>query len=258
MCLICERAGQPRRHGAFAHDYQRFRIPTRVDVAQRAATRIGMIRLLHYAERNGTMDATVIDTLRFADRLKEAGFEVPQAEGMARALGDELAERMLTRRDLRDALQPIHAKFDAMEARFEGVDSRFDAMESKFEGVDSRFDAMESKFEGVDSRFDAMESKFDGKFDATEVKFDAMDSKFDALDSKIDAVDSKIDSVHRELSGKFNILVGVMVLGFTLLVGLEGYNAVAPRFGQTLMEAPETPQEATGLRDASPSRPPVG
>ena len=211
------------------------------------------------------MDATVIDTLRFADRLKEAGFEVPQAEGMARALGDELAERMLTRRDLHEALQPIHAKFDAMEARFEGVDSRFDATESKFEGVDSRFDAMESKFEGIDSRFDAMESKFDameskfdGKFDATEAKFDAMDSKFDAVDSKIDAVDSKIDSVHRELSGKFNILVGVMALGFTLLAGLEGFNAIAPRFGQTIMEAPETPQEATGLRDASPSRPPVG
>ena len=32
---------------------------------------------------------TVFDTLRFADRLKDSGFESQQAEGLARALGDE-------------------------------------------------------------------------------------------------------------------------------------------------------------------------
>ena len=180
------------------------------------------------------MNATVIDTLRFADRLKAAGFEGPQAEGMARALGDELAERMLTRRDLHEALRPIHAKLDSMEARFAGVDAGF-------EGVDARFDSMEARFEGVDARFDSMEAKFD--------------ARFEGVDVKLDAVDAKIDSVHRELSGKFNVLVGVMALGFTLLAGLEGYNAIAPRFGQTVMEAPETLQEETNLPGAPSSRP---
>ena len=71
-----------------------------------------------------------------------------------------------------------------------------------------------------------------------------MDAKFDA----------KIDSVHRELSGKFNTLVGVMALGFTLLIGLGGYNAVSPRLAETTRQAPETHQEATALPVASASR----
>ena len=60
------------------------------------------------------MNTTVIDTLRLADRLNEAGFERPQAEGMARALGDELMERMVTKSYLDDAIQPIHARLDTM------------------------------------------------------------------------------------------------------------------------------------------------
>ena len=116
------------------------------------------------------MNATVIDTLRFADRLKGAGFDAVHAEGMARALGDELSEQMLAKRDLDDALQPINARLDAL--------------------------------------------------------------------------DTKVDSVYRELSGKFNILVGVMALGFTLLVGLGGYNAVSPRFAETDKQAPDVRQEA--------------
>ena len=186
------------------------------------------------------MNATVIDTLRFADSLKAAGFEVPQAEGLARALGAELAERMLTKGDLEDALRPINGKFESIDARFESIDAKFKRMDARFEGIDARFD-------GIDARLDAMDSKFD----AMDSKFDAMDSKFDAMDSKFDA---KIDSVHRELSGKFNTLVGVMALGFTLLVGLGGYNAVSPRLAETTRQAPETHQEATALPVAPASR----
>ncbi len=161
------------------------------------------------------MNATVIDTLRFADSLKAAGFEVPKAEGLARALGDELAERMLTKGDLDDALRPINGKFDSIDARFESIDARFDGVDARFDGIDARLDAM-------DARFDAM--------------------------------DTKIDSVHRELSGKFNTLVGMMALGFTLLVGLGGYNAVSPRFAETVRQAPEPRQEPTALHVTPASR----
>lgn len=172
------------------------------------------------------MNATVIDTLRFADSLKAAGFEVPQAEGLACALGAELADRILTKGDLEDALRPIHGKFDSIDARFESIDARFESIDAKFKRIDARFEGIEAKFEGIDARFDGMDARLD-----------AMDAKFDA----------KIDSVHRELSGKFNTLVGVMALGFTLLVGLGGYNAVSPRLAETTRQAPETHQEATAL-----------
>ena len=158
------------------------------------------------------MNATVIDTLRFADRLKAAGFEALRAEGLARALGDELADRMLTRNDLDETRRAIDARFDAMDARFMEMEGRFDA-----------------KFETVDAKFGAMDAKFD-----------AMDTKFDAMDTKFDATDTKVESVHRELSGKFNILFSVMALGFTLLVGLGTYNAVSPRWSDPRAETPAT------------------
>ena len=76
------------------------------------------------------MNATVIDTLKFADRLKKSGFEPQQAEGLARAFGDELAERMVTKRDLDDAVRAINTTLMAMDAKFE---SKFDALEPRFD-----------------------------------------------------------------------------------------------------------------------------
>ena len=179
------------------------------------------------------MNATVIDTLRFADSLKAAGFEVPQAEGLARALGAELAERMLTKGDLEDALRPINGKFDSIDARFDNIDARFKSIDARFEGIEAKFEGIDARFAGIDARLESIDARLD-----------AMDAKFDA----------KIDSVHRELSGKFNTLVGVMALGFTLLVGLGGYNAVSPRLAETTRQAPETHQEATALPVAPASR----
>ena len=163
------------------------------------------------------MNATVIDTLRFADRLKAAGFETPRAEGLARALGEELADRMLTRSDLDEALRPMHADIQEMDARFGTMAGRIDATDAKIEGLDTKIRAMDSKFE---AKFDAMDSKF-------EARFEALDSKFEALDAKFESTNANIASVHRELSGKFGILATVMALGFTLLVGLGGYSALS-------------------------------
>ena len=163
------------------------------------------------------MNATVIDTLRFADRLKAAGFETPRAEGLARALGEELADRMLTRSDLDEALRPMHADIREMDARFGTMAGRIDATDAKIEGLDTKIRAMDSKFE---AKFDAMDSKF-------EARFEALDSKFEALDAKFESTNANIASVHRELSGKFGILATGMALGFTLLVGLGGYSALS-------------------------------
>ena len=93
------------------------------------------------------MNATVIDTLRFANRLKAAGFEAPRAEGMARALGDELADRMLTRSDLDEALGPVQANIRIMEATVEAMEATVEAMDTKF---DAKFE-----FEALDTKFDA-------------------------------------------------------------------------------------------------------
>ncbi|MCY3620768.1 MAG: hypothetical protein OXH68_03530 [Gammaproteobacteria bacterium] len=173
------------------------------------------------------MNATVIDTLRFANRLKAVGFDPTHAEGMACALGDELAERMLTRRDLDEFKVVVDARFDAIDARFEGIDARFEGIDARFEGIDARF-------EGIDSKIDSLDAKFDAKFDA---------------------LDLKIESVQREVSGKFNVLACMMVLGFTVLGGLVTYTASSPRFSPSPAEASVTQGQVIERADDSAAAP---
>ena len=180
------------------------------------------------------MNATVIDTLRFANRLKEAGFDPPHAEGMACALGDELAERMLTRRDLDEFKVSFDARFEAIDAKFERIDARFEAIDARFEAIDARFESIDAKFEAIDSRIDSLDAKFEAKFDA---------------------LDLKIESVQREVSGKFNVLACMMVLGFTVLGGLVTYTASSPRFPPSPAEASVTQEHAIERADDSAAAP---
>ena len=67
------------------------------------------------------MAASIIDTLRYARRLKEAGVAPIQAEAMADALADELVPNLVTKTDLSSAVSKLEAgrKADiaALEAR---------------------------------------------------------------------------------------------------------------------------------------------
>jgi len=63
------------------------------------------------------MSQTLINTLRFADRLKEAGFAGPQAEALARVLGDELTEQLPSKADF----MALQADFKTLEAKFDGL-----------------------------------------------------------------------------------------------------------------------------------------
>ena len=137
------------------------------------------------------MEASVIDTLRFADRLKEAGFEPPRAEGLARALGDELGDRVLTVNDRK-----------AFDVRIDGLEAKFEA---KFDGLEAKFDA---KFEGLEARFDVLEARFDG-----------LEARFDAQHESLTA---RIDS----LGTNFKLLVAMFGIGFSILIGLGMYNVV--------------------------------
>ena len=163
------------------------------------------------------MNATVIDTLRFANRLKEVGFDPSHAEGMACALGDELAERMLTQRDLDEFKVVVDARFTAIDARFEAIDAKIDNLDAKF-----------------DSRINSLDAKFEARFDA---------------------LDLKIESVQREVSGKFNVLACMMVLGFTVLGGLVTYTASSPRFSPSPAEASVTQDHAIERADESAAAP---
>lgn len=92
------------------------------------------------------MYATVIDTLRFANRLKEAGVNPRQAEAMSSAFNDEISEGVATKRDLDNAVTELKARFEAMDAKFEAMDAKFEAMDAKFEAMDSKFESLAGRF----------------------------------------------------------------------------------------------------------------
>ena len=108
-----------------------------------------------------TMYPTVIDTLRFRDRLKAAGFDDPLAEGMARALGDELADNMLTKRDLGDAVKSLRLALEAMDAKFE---ARFEGLEPRFDAIDAKFEALEPRFDAIDAKLESQHREFSTRF----------------------------------------------------------------------------------------------
>ena len=81
---------------------------------------------------------TMFDTLRFADRLKNSGFENRQAEGMARALGEEvgkLTERLVTKSHLATEFGAIRAEFTALDSR---LSSKFDALNAKVDALNTQ------------------------------------------------------------------------------------------------------------------------
>ena len=83
------------------------------------------------------MEVSVIETLRYADRLKAAGVETRQAEAMSRALNDELAAGVATRQDLDRAVDELRGEIGKVDAKVDALDAKFDA----------KFDALSGKFE---------------------------------------------------------------------------------------------------------------
>ena len=84
------------------------------------------------------MSRTMIDTLQFADRLKDSGFENRQAEGMARVLGDVLASalgHLATKSDLETEITKVSARIDALDAKVDALDTKVGALDTKVEAL---------------------------------------------------------------------------------------------------------------------------
>ena len=103
------------------------------------------------------MATAAIDTLRYAERVKESGVEHSTANEMARALNDELADHVPTKVDLEPRFESLETKVESLDTKFE---ARCDALEAKF---DARCDALEAKFE---ARINALDAKLEAKFDS--------------------------------------------------------------------------------------------
>lgn len=144
------------------------------------------------------MNPTVIDTLRYANRLKDAGVDTRQAEAMAEAINDELTAGLATKVDVEHASAGLKGDLDAAVAKLEGD---LDAAVAKLDG---NLDRAVVELKGEIAR-----------------EITRVDGKIDAVDEKLDALDSKY-----EAQGRYMFLV------LALIAALGLYNAAAPHLRQ--------------------------
>lgn len=79
------------------------------------------------------MQATVIDTLRYANRLKDAGVDGVQAEAMAPAINDELVSGLATKDDLNHAVGELRGELRELRGELGELRAELGALSSKFE-----------------------------------------------------------------------------------------------------------------------------
>ena len=142
------------------------------------------------------MDATVIDTLRYASRLREAGVEAGQAEAMARAINDELSVGVATKDDV-----------DAVDRNMGHALAEFRSE------MDHSLDELRSDMEHGFAKLRA-----DTDRGLAEVRGD-----LDVLRAEVTA---KLDAQN----GKFEAQGRYLFLTLALIAALGLYNAAAPHF----------------------------
>ncbi len=80
-------------------------------------------------------------------------------------------EKLATKEDIKNLMQ-------LMEKRFEAVDKRFEAVDKRFEAVDKRFEEMaqnnNKRFEAIDKRFEDLYHYMDKRFEDMNRRFNMM------------------------------------------------------------------------------------
>ena len=113
------------------------------------------------------MSQPVVDTLQLCDALRKTGMEREQAEGVARALGDQLGAHVVAQGDLQTG-------FLELRGEIQSVDHRVDLARTELVGqiriLDGRIDALDGKVDSVKTelggRIDQLKTELDGKVDS--------------------------------------------------------------------------------------------
>ena len=134
----------------------------------------------------------MIDTLGMADKLESSGFARSQAEGLARTLGEELSDRLVSQpqfsmtvtdlrgeigtltaeiRQFRTRIKELETRIEALDTRIEALDTRIEALEARIGALEARMDRLEARMDRLEARMDRLEAKLEGEFKAIHTKF---------------------------------------------------------------------------------------
>ena len=168
------------------------------------------------------MSQPVVDTLQISDALRKTGMEREQAEGLARALGDELGAHVVVQGDLQTGFLEVRGEIQS-------VDHKVDLARTELVG---EIQVLDGKIDGVRTELGGQIQVLDGKIDR--VRTD-LGGRIDALDGKIAQVktelDAKIDQGTTELGGRIAALeskLTFMIAGMGLFIAAV---ALAGRMG---------------------------
>ena len=170
------------------------------------------------------MNMSNFDSLKAAESLQDAGFEVQQAEAVVGTVTQALNENLATKDDLRELSEKMATQDDLRE-----LSNRLDVLENKVAAIDSRLDVIDARFEAIDHKLEAVNTRFDAidhKFEAVNTRLDAIDLKFEAVNTQLKILNSKIDNLAKDLAQKLTIRLGGMLLAAIVL--LEILNRIFP------------------------------
>ena len=214
------------------------------------------------------MDASVIDTLRYASRLRAAGVEPQQAEAMSRALNDEIGGGVATKGDLEHAADGLTGEISRVERELKGEISR---VEDELKGEISRVeDELKGDIASVESGLARVENEL--KEDIGQLKEDigqvegrlarlegdlktsvaSVNGRIDNLDTKVEGLGAKFDT-----QGRYVFLVLALIAAFGL------YNIMFPPLATRLAQTADAqavsapaPAQAPGPMEQQPSAQP--
>ena len=203
------------------------------------------------------MSQPVVDTLQLCDALRKTGMEREQAEGIARALGDELGAHVVAQGDLqtgflevRGEIQSVDHRVDLARTELVGqiriLDGKVDSVRTELGG---RIDALDGKVDSVRTelggRIDALDGKVDSVSDGAgrpdrRARREGRQRQDGAWDHRPDrrADDGKVDSVRTEVGGEIKALrttlgivggaIGLLLTGVGLVAGTALLRPPAP------------------------------
>ena len=119
----------------------------------------------------------MLNTLRYANALKNAGVGAQQAEAMAEALDTEMTGELASKADIREVKADIRELATSTKAHIERLDTKIDHLDEKLTG---QINALDEKLTG---QINTLDERLTGQINALDEK---LTPRIDGLDKRID------------------------------------------------------------------------
>ena len=156
----------------------------------------------------------MIDTLGMADKLESSGFARSQAEGLARTLGEELSDRLVSQPQFSMTVTDLRGEIGTLTAEIRQFRTRIKELETRIEALETRIEALETRIEALDTRIEALEARIG----ALEARIEALEARMDRLEARMDRLEAKLEGEFKAIHTKFWFLYSA--LGLLLALGL--------------------------------------